>query len=43
MSSSWPIVLGFVVIVIAAFWYDATIAPTAGHLSEAPPAEHVRE
>jgi hypothetical protein len=29
MSSSWPILLGVVVIVVAAFWYDATIAPAA--------------
>jgi hypothetical protein len=35
MSSSWPILLGFIVIVVAAFWYDATVAPP-GHLSEAP-------
>ncbi len=29
MSSSWPILLGLLVIVASAFWYDATIAPGA--------------
>jgi hypothetical protein len=36
MSSSWPILLGMLVIVFAAFWYDATVARGGGHLSEAP-------
>ncbi|HXN30746.1 MAG TPA: hypothetical protein VN894_02750 [Polyangiaceae bacterium] len=36
MSSSWPILVGFLAIVVAAFWYDATVAPASGHLSEAP-------
>jgi len=39
MSSSWPIVFGIFAIVVAAFWYDASISsanaqpasPTATH------------
>ncbi len=42
MSSSWTILLGFIVVVVAAFWYDATVAPSS-HLSEAPaPATQAR-
>jgi hypothetical protein len=26
MSSSWPIVLGMLAVVFAAFWYDASVA-----------------
>jgi len=30
MSSSWPILLGVFAVVVAAFWYDATIAAGGG-------------
>ncbi|MGA7123786.1 MAG: hypothetical protein WBY94_27020 [Polyangiaceae bacterium] len=36
MSSSWSIWLGFLVIVAAAFWYDATVAPGAVLLQATP-------
>jgi hypothetical protein len=35
MSSSWPIVLGIFAVIVAAFWYDATIA-SASSPSPAP-------
>lgn len=35
MNSSWPIVFGIFALVVAAFWYDATIAST-GRPSSAP-------
>ena len=36
MSSSWPIVVGMIAVVFAAFWYDASVA-TAGARETAPP------
>lgn len=28
MSSSWPILVGMIAVVFAAFWYDASVATT---------------
>jgi hypothetical protein len=42
MSSSWPILVGMIAVVFAAFWYDASIAtpgasevPVPGAFSQA--------
>jgi hypothetical protein len=35
MSSSWPILLGVFALVVAAFWYDATVA-SAGAAASLP-------
>lgn len=36
MSSSWPILVGMIAVVFAAFWYDASVATTA---PQPPPAQ----
>jgi hypothetical protein len=40
MSSSWPIVLGIFAVIVAAFWYDATIA--SANSPSSVPAQAVR-
>ena len=39
MNSTWPIVLGILAVVAAAFWYDASVASRSDAL-EAPAPAH---
>ncbi len=40
MQSSAPIVLAFVGLVLAAFWYDAMVAPAGGTTAAATAPKH---
>ena len=42
MNSSWPILFGFLVMVVAAFWYDAAVAPERNTPAAAAPATQPR-
>jgi hypothetical protein len=43
MSSNSPILVGIFAVLVAAFWYDATVASTGAHSTEARAgAAHVR-